>query len=466
MDAEVGKYESKQSRKERPGSGRTSMVEVFLKDNPSDANSKARRGPYFQWLTLAGTSGNPNQHPHQRRQQWDRMSTREKLVDISRRLLVPLMLCAIMMIIILITVVLNYGMEETASAEPTTLPPAVPDGTPAEDQAQAMTIYLTQRGLISSADLKDPQSAPSKALDWIQQDTIAVAGLPLDDTGRRQLSSTAQDQLVQRYVLAVLYYTWMPASSSTSLASAAEAALESMNLMPGSGNANSAAASNTHEWLTATGECHWIGITCKDAVKTSQMGVQTTVDAHDEALMANEGFVSKLNLTRHELTGTLPTILSAMVHLIEVDLSHNQLEGDLGSAIDWTKWSQLEYLLLSNNQFTGSVPQQWEHLERVMEIDVSNNQLAGPLPTFVDEQLKLEDLEYLYLNGNALTGTIPESFLLDMPHLENIDLSDNKFTGSLPLDVIAELKKLRHFVARNNQLTGVLPSTVSDLMGE
>lgn len=138
----------------------------------------------------------------------------------------------------------------------------------------------------------------------------------------------------------------------------------------------------------------------------------------------------------------------------------------MGSALDWTKCSQLEHLLLSNNQFTGNVPQQWESLERVLNIDVFNNQLAGPLPVFKDGEHKLEDLEYLYLNGNAFTGTIPASFLLDMPHLENIDLSDNKFTGPLPNDVIAEMKKLRHFEARNNQLTGLLPSTVSDLMGE
>lgn len=290
--------------------------------NPNDANSKARRGSYLQWLTFAGTSGNPNQHPQQRRQQWDRMSTWEKLVDISRRLLVPLLLCAILMIVILVTVMVNYGMDQSASAaagaSPTTLPPAVPDGTPAEDQANAMTNYLTQRGLVSSADLKDTQSAHSKALDWIQQDTIALAGLSSGDTGRRQLASTAKDQLVQRYVLAVLYYTWMPASSSTSLGSAAAAALESMNLMPGSGNANSATAHDTQQWLTATSECRWIGVTCKDEVKTNQMGIQTTVEAHDQNLMANEGFVMKLNLTNHELTGTLPTILTTLQHLIDL----------------------------------------------------------------------------------------------------------------------------------------------------
>jgi hypothetical protein len=471
MDAEAGKYESKHSRRERPGSG-TSMVEVLFKEhNPNDSNSKTRRGSYLQWLTFAGANGNPNQHPQQRRQQWDRMSSWEKLVDISRRFLVPLLLFAIMMVIILITVLVNYGMDQSVPAtpdatSPMTLPPGVPDGNIAEDQAEAMTIYLTQRGLVSSAELKDPQSAPSKALDWIQQDVIALAGLPSGGTGRRQLASTAKDQLVQRYVLAVLYYTWMPASSSTSLGSAAAAALESMNLKPGSGNANSATPHSTQGWLTATSECHWIGVICKDAVKTNQMGVPTTVEAHDQNLMANEGFVSKLNLTNHELTGTLPTILAALQHLIALDLSHNQLEGDLGSTIEWTKFSQLEHLLLSNNQFTGKVPQQWESLGRVVKVDVSNNKLAGPLPNFNDGDRKMEDLEYLYLNGNALTGTIPASFLLDMPHLENVDMSDNKFTGSLPNNVIANMQKLRHFEARNNQLTGLLPSTVSDLMGE
>ncbi|CAB9529280.1 Leucine rich repeat N-terminal domain [Seminavis robusta] len=477
MDAEAGKYESKQKGASSVQQMmHQSMVEIFLQDlSPSstqDGKTKKSRSATGPWY-----------HPH-RQAQWDRMSTWEKVVDVAARLLIPLFLCAMVGLVVLVIVVVYYGSttvpsssnevasaSATSSSNPIDVVPTLPKEPIAveeepTDQVAAMTTLLSELSLVTPADLQDPKSAPSKALHWIAKDTIALAGLPVN--GRRHLGAqqAAEEQLVQRFVLAVLYYEWMPKQVGGNVpVAAAAAARDSMSLEPGHAGPSGQASKTQGLWLSAQSECNWKGISCHNDVEDLRARATTTIDRSGPATTisasaSSSSHVRKLNLTGHELTGTLPSILTALEQLHELDLRHNQIGGSLHQ-LDWTKWAHLEYLLLGDNRITGHLPWQFPALQKIVDVDLSNNQLTGKLPALSDGQDPLVELENLFLDGNALTGSIPDSFLRDMPHITYIGVSQNQLEGKLPFDALAELSELRFLHLSGNQLTGGLPPRMS-----
>ncbi|CAL9765200.1 unnamed protein product [Musa acuminata subsp. burmannicoides] len=88
---------------------------------------------------------------------------------------------------------------------------------------------------------------------------------------------------------------------------------------------------------------------------------------------------------------------------------------------------------------------------RIISIFLSGKNLTGDIPT---ELSKLAGLVEIHLDGNSLTGLIPDfsrSVNLNKIHLEN-----NELTGSLP-SYLANLPSLKELYVQNNHLIGVIP---------
>jgi Leucine-rich repeat (LRR) protein len=75
----------------------------------------------------------------------------------------------------------------------------------------------------------------------------------------------------------------------------------------------------------------------------------------------------------------------------------------------------------------------------------SGRTLFGPIPPFD----KLPSLSVLELNGNKLTGTVPDSFLGASLKIEKVDISRNRLTGSIP-SFLSKRPKLRLSVSEND----------------
>jgi len=86
----------------------------------------------------------------------------------------------------------------------------------------------------------------------------------------------------------------------------------------------------------------------------------------------------------------------------------------------------------------------------VTNIDLGNNQLDGTIPVAVGEFSKLRELQ---LDGNQLTGEI-HAEVYGLTNLEILNLGRNQFTGSISPD-LTNLSLLKKFTIHDNQLDGL-----------
>ncbi|KAF2311805.1 hypothetical protein GH714_026814 [Hevea brasiliensis] len=191
--------------------------------------------------------------------------------------------------------------------------------------------------------------------------------------------------------------------------------------------------------------------------------------------------------------------------LRELDLSGNQIHGQIPQWVWNTSKDKLDYVDFSDNCITGfeqdPVVLQWT---RITYLDLSDNQLSGSLPipppsikiyAIQDNRLmgeissiicRLNSLQVLDLSDNNLNGALPQCFgnfstsvqILDLggnnfhgqiPHigttecnLRMLNLKFNKLQGQIPRS-LANCAKLEYLVLSNNEINDVFPSWLGSL---
>ncbi|XP_028789518.1 receptor-like protein EIX2 [Neltuma alba] len=110
--------------------------------------------------------------------------------------------------------------------------------------------------------------------------------------------------------------------------------------------------------------------------------------------------------------------------------------------------------------FYWKLPMVWKGRELVyndhyglMNIDLSHNQLEGEMPTGI---VKLVELRFLNLSSNRLSGKIILE-IGQLKSLEVLDLSRNHFDGEIP-STLAEISSLSVLDLSNNNLSGKIPT--------
>ena len=160
--------------------------------------------------------------------------------------------------------------------------------------------------------------------------------------------------------------------------------------------------------------------------------------------------VTRLNLVRRGLTGTIPAELSRLTGLAQLTLINNQLTGTIPSELgSLTNLTQLQFW---GNRLVGAIPSEIGSLTNLRQLHLHDNRLIGPIPA---ELRHLTNLEELWLSGNQLSGTIP-SWLGSLNNLQSLDLHDNQLSGTIP----ATLDNLPVLYLAGNQLTGCIPPEV------
>jgi len=261
-------------------------------------------------------------------------------------------------------------------------------------------------------DLENPDSAQAKAADWM---------LMKDENFPKSTDTEASVyQVIQRYVLAVYYYStggdsWRQCGA---VEGASDCNATATNFYTGRDN-----------FLSGADECYWFSIGCRDGLVT------------DIRLANSNG-----------LTGTLPPEIGELVHLENFDQFRNDIGGSIPSEIGNLK--KLRFMDFTRNELTGPIPDAMFELTNMYQLDLKDNKLTGTIPDRFDQ---LTDLNKLYIGINYLTGSLPESLgRIPMSNVEIISVRENELTGSIPDAWYGGLTKLSTLDASNNNLTGTL----------
>jgi len=161
-----------------------------------------------------------------------------------------------------------------------------------------------------------------------------------------------------------------------------------------------------------------------------------------------------LDLSNNHLQGSIPDAFTNMTSLRTLNLSSNQLQGDLSS---FGQMCSLNKLYISENNLTGELSQLFGCVENSLEIlQLDGNQLHGSLPDIT----RFTFMRELNLSWNQLNGSLPEQFS-QRSELVLLYLNDNQLTGSLT--DVAMLSSLRELGISNNRLDGNVSESIGSL---
>ncbi|XP_047169329.1 receptor-like protein 56 isoform X1 [Vigna umbellata] len=158
-----------------------------------------------------------------------------------------------------------------------------------------------------------------------------------------------------------------------------------------------------------------------------------------------------LNLSRNLIQGSIPIEFGQMSLMDTLDLSDNLLSGEIPKNISGAG-SLLKYLKLSHNELDGPIFPSLKYLEQLY---LDDNSLYGSIPSnFFNSSLQRLDLSY-----NNLVGKL-SSAIGNLSNLKTLSLSNNNLEGSIPTNLV-ELEYLSYLDLSNNNLTGYVPSFIN-----
>jgi hypothetical protein len=312
-------------------------------------------------------------------------------------------------------------------------------------------------------------TAAERALQWIYSNINEL--VPDDGGNGKNVSGTVpaaaeeQTSLIQKFVLATLYFQSTESSSS-----------------PQPPNGTSAA------WVTplATNKSSECTAWLREPQRVQCRGDNGQIDALDlnmvvgrgtipqdlglltqlTSLILDEnelsgplpselGMLSRLtyfSVERNKLVGSIPTELATWVDLEQLVLTFNRFGGSIPTIFS-TSFAKLTKLILQENSFTGPVANVIGNWTRFRELDIHQNDFTGSIPTTI---AKLEWLDSIHGGGNKLSGTLP-SELAQLTRLYNIYLPNNGLTGTLPSE-LGVLTRMEFFDVFENRFVGTLPT--------
>ena len=143
------------------------------------------------------------------------------------------------------------------------------------------------------------------------------------------------------------------------------------------------------------------------------------------------------------------TVNSAGNRVIQLDLSENNLVGTIPASL--SNLDQMKYLYLADNKLTGPIPDLSSFTD-LTSLALDYNQFTGEIPKELGERTSLQ---YLWLGSNDLSGEIPAE-LGNLTNLQTLSLWGNDLSGQLP-DSLGNLTDLTTLDISGTNLDGQIP---------
>ncbi|PON53142.1 GPCR kinase [Trema orientale] len=205
--------------------------------------------------------------------------------------------------------------------------------------------------------------------------------------------------------------------------------------------------------------CSWSGIKCHartpriTSLDISRRNLSGTIPPEIRHLSG----LTHLNLSRNSLNGPLQTAIFELAELRVLDISRNNFASTFPPGI-----SNLTFLRVFNaysNNFTGPLPQDVTRLQFLEQLNLGGSYFNGGIPA---DYGSLQKLRILYLAGNLLTGPIPPQ-LGFLSQLERLEMGYNQFSNWLPseLGLLSNLKYLD--ISNNTYISGTIAPELGNL---
>ena len=195
----------------------------------------------------------------------------------------------------------------------------------------------------------------------------------LNDLDRRININYHESMLIQRYLLALIYFS------------------------------NSGAQwHDNRKWVSQEPECNWYGISCD----------------------VDESIISKIDLSSNNVKGTIISEIGELKGLEHISFDSNVLKGTIPKEI--IKLEKLSTLTLSNNKLKGNIPVEMKYITSLKKLDLSINRFSSTIPPEFGAH---KNIEYLDFSLNSLSGELSENFI-SWNKLNFLNLSGNFFYGN------------------------------------
>ncbi|KAH1084085.1 hypothetical protein J1N35_023846 [Gossypium stocksii] len=124
----------------------------------------------------------------------------------------------------------------------------------------------------------------------------------------------------------------------------------------------------------------------------------------------------------------------------------------------WNHWENLAYLNLGNNNLTGKIPPTLGYTNPCM-LNLRNNSMFGELTSTLRNSWSLVMLD---LSENHFSGSVPAWIGDKLSNLVVLSLRSNNFDGHIP-HKICDLQFLQNLDLAHNNISGVIPKCFSNL---
>ncbi|XP_065865491.1 receptor-like protein 7 [Euphorbia lathyris] len=156
-------------------------------------------------------------------------------------------------------------------------------------------------------------------------------------------------------------------------------------------------------------------------------------------MICNLPYLLTLDVSNNNLSGNLPRCFGDLINSASVlNLQNNSLSGKIPDR--YTSGCTLKMIDFGRNELEGKIPRSLSNCTELDTLSLGNNKINDIFPSWLGV---LANLKVLILRSNKLRGVIgkPEANS-EFPSLQVIDLSDNNFTGKLPLEYFRNWKAM------------------------
>ncbi|KAK8309702.1 hypothetical protein V6Z12_D02G141100 [Gossypium hirsutum] len=175
------------------------------------------------------------------------------------------------------------------------------------------------------------------------------------------------------------------------------------------------------------------------------------------------GNCNKLSLSVNQISGEIPSTLGNCRQMTHIELDNNQITGAIPGELG--NLTNLTILFLWQNKLEGNIPDSISNCYNLEAVDLSQNSLTGPIPTGIFQLKKLNKL--LLLSNNLIGNISPDigncSSLIRLQNLNFLDLGSNRLTGFIPQE-ISGCRNLTFLDLHSNSIGGTLPLSLSKLI--